>query len=94
MIKLMKRKSLAPGKYGPKADCYERPLLGNTSSHLWPNLHFIWLRFYSCMFSARNVALGGQAVVALVRLSIGFLALPCNQLGLCRDARDQLIQSS
>jgi hypothetical protein len=31
---------------------------------------------------------------ALVRVSIGFMALPCNQLGLRRDARNQLIQPS
>jgi hypothetical protein len=31
---------------------------------------------------------------AFGRLSIGFLALPCNQLGLRRDARNQLIQPS
>jgi hypothetical protein len=26
---------------GPKADCYEQPLLGDTSSHLWSNPNFV-----------------------------------------------------
>jgi hypothetical protein len=37
-------------RYRPKADCYERPLLGETSSHLWPNQNFVKCGFIAAFF--------------------------------------------
>ena len=51
--------------------------------HIW-----LWMRA-TLTVSGRVPALAGS-----VRLSIAFMALPCNQLGLRRDARNQLIQPS
>jgi len=68
--------------FGPKADCHERPLLGHhdRSSHLSPNLNFVSSVLYSCKFSAtmsRSVQQRRHSAV-LVRVSVGFMALPCN----------------